>query len=185
MSPWALTAFSGCSIRNDQRRLPAAKYDMDLLLRLEKVAGGILLAALTIAIFIQVLFRFVIDLPLAWSEELSRYSFIWLTMLVAPICIRLKANISTGTLGLLPRRAALIVELLGYLLAFAFIAVLLIWGTALMNLVRFQHSPAMGIPMNLVYAAVPVGATLMMVEIVALITATIRKLMHAPGLDRL
>lgn len=33
------------------------------------------------AILLQVFMRFVINSPLVWSEELSRYSFIWLSML--------------------------------------------------------------------------------------------------------
>ena len=149
---------------------------MDVLLKIEKTAGGALLLLLTVTIFIQVVFRFFIDLPLAWSEELSRYCFIWLTMVLAPVCIRLKANIGTGTLAALPIKTALIVELCGCVLTLLFSAVLLVWGAMLLDVVKFQSSPAMGVPMYWVYAAVPVGAALMIVETVALFVAGLKAL---------
>lgn len=158
---------------------------MEILLKVEKAVGGALLLLLTVTIFIQVVFRFLIDLPLAWSEELSRYSFIWLTMIVAPICIRLKANINTGTLGALPAQTALIVELGGYVLTLAFAAVLLVWGTMLLDVVKLQRSPAIGLPMHWVYVAIPIGAALMIVEIAAMLVATIKKLMAATSINRL
>ena len=149
---------------------------MEILLKVEKAIGGALLLLLTAVIFVQVVFRFLLDLPLAWSEELSRYSFVWLTMLVAPICIRLKANINTGTLGTLPPRTALVVELIGHVLVLLFAVVLLVWGAMLLEVVRMQRSPAIGMPMLWVYAAVPTGAALMIVEIIVLLIATARKL---------
>jgi TRAP-type C4-dicarboxylate transport system permease small subunit len=154
---------------------------MDILLKVEKAVGAALLLLLTVTIFVQVVFRFLLDLPLAWSEELSRYSFVWLTMLVAPICIRLRANISTGTRGSLPPRIALIIEIVGYVLVLLFVAVLLVWGALLLDVVKMQRSPAIGIPMYWVYAAIPVGAALMAVEIVALLIATVRRLKTEPA----
>jgi TRAP-type C4-dicarboxylate transport system permease small subunit len=156
---------------------------MEIVLRIEKAVGGALLLLLTATILIQVVFRFLIDLPLAWSEELSRYSFIWLTMIVAPICIRLKANIGTGTLAALHARTALIVELCGCVLTLVFAVVLLVWGAMLLDIVRFQRSPAMGIPMYWVYAAIPAGAALMIVEIVALLVAGLKSLAAADRTD--
>lgn len=157
---------------------------METLLKVEKAVGGALLLLLTVTIFIQVVFRFLIDLPLAWSEELSRYSFIWLTMTVAPVCVRLKANIGTGTLAAMPPRAAAIVELIGNLLTLVFALVLLVWGAMLLNVVKFQSSPAMGIPMYWVYGAVPAGAALVIIEVLALLPAGVKKLKSAPAVDR-
>jgi TRAP-type C4-dicarboxylate transport system permease small subunit len=147
---------------------------MELLLKVEKAIGGALLLLLTVTIFLQVLFRFVFDLPLAWSEELSRYSFVWLTMIVAPICIRLKANISTGTLGSLPPQLSRLVEVVGLLLALAFALVLLVWGTMLLDVVKLQRSPAIGLPMYWVYAAIPTGAALMIIELAAQLIMKLR-----------
>ena len=56
--------------------------NIDLLL------GVLLLALLVCVTFLQVLFRFVFNLPLAWSEELSRFSYIFMVGLAASIAIR-------------------------------------------------------------------------------------------------
>ena len=58
------------------------KIELDLLF------GVLLLALLVCVTFLQVLFRFVFNLPLAWSEELSRFSYIFMVGLAASVAIR-------------------------------------------------------------------------------------------------
>jgi TRAP-type C4-dicarboxylate transport system permease small subunit len=138
-----------------------------VLYRLERIAGGTLLAVLSLAIFAQVLCRFVFDFPLAWSEEVSRYSFIWLIMVVAPICVREGANISMDMLvSRVPAALARVCELLGFALVLVLLVVLAAWGGKILGIVAAQRSPALGISMAWVYAAVPVGAGLMIIELV-------------------
>jgi TRAP-type C4-dicarboxylate transport system permease small subunit len=142
----------------------------DVLFQIEKVAGGALLTVLTATIFIQVLFRFVFDLPLAWSEEVSRYSFIWLTMVVAPICVRERANLGMDALvGRLQERTRYWLEFVGTVLMMVLASVMLVWGALILDVVRAQQSPALGVPMLWVYAAIPVGAGLMLVELAAIL----------------
>jgi len=42
---------------------------------------GLFLLLFSITVFLQVLTRFVIQIPLAWTEEVSRYFFIWMVFL--------------------------------------------------------------------------------------------------------
>jgi TRAP-type C4-dicarboxylate transport system permease small subunit len=154
---------------------------METLFRIEKAAGGLLLLLLTATIFLQVVFRFLFDFPLAWSEELSRYSFIWLTMAVAPICVRLKANISTGTSQYFSRRNRLIIETVCCALTLVFAVVLLVWGSMLLEVVKLQRSPAIGLPMYWVYGAIPAGAALTIIELVVMLRTTLRELAAAPA----
>jgi TRAP-type C4-dicarboxylate transport system permease small subunit len=137
-----------------------------VLYRLERLAGGALLTVLSLTIFAQVLFRFLFNFPLAWSEELSRYSFIWLIMVVAPICVREGANISMDMLvSRLPAGLARACEVIGFALVLALLVALAIWGSMILGVVGAQRSPALGVSMAWVYAAVPVGASLMIVEL--------------------
>ena len=149
----------------------------EALFKLEKTTGGALLAILSITIFVQVIFRYFFSLPLAWSEEISRYSFIWLTMIAAPICVRLRANLSMGALTpRLPERGALALDAGISLLILIFSAVLVVWGTAILGIVKNQTSPAIGLPMYWVYAAMPVGGLLMMIESTAHLRDALQRL---------
>ena len=149
----------------------------EILFRLEKAVGGALLAVLAATIFIQVLSRYVLDFPLAWSEEVSRYSFIWLTMIVAPICIRKNANLGIDVLTKdLPQPTALVLQVITHVLVIILASVFVLWGAGILEVVKYQRSPAMGIPMNWIYAAIPVGGMLMIVELLFALNACIRRL---------
>lgn len=47
---------------------------------------GILVAAITIILFVSVIFRYFLGLPVGWSDELARMLFMWITFLGAAIC---------------------------------------------------------------------------------------------------
>jgi hypothetical protein len=51
-------------------------------------------AVIVVVGFAQVLFRFVFESPLSWSEELVRYVFIWSVFLTAAIGFNLNSHIS-------------------------------------------------------------------------------------------
>ena len=48
----------------------------------------VLFLAMTITVIIQVFFRFVIQSPLRWTEELARYLMIWLVLMASAIAMR-------------------------------------------------------------------------------------------------
>ena len=55
---------------------------------MNKIIGKVLtvvFGAMVVIIFLQVVFRYALVLPLAWSEELARYLFVWMTFLGASI----------------------------------------------------------------------------------------------------
>jgi TRAP-type C4-dicarboxylate transport system permease small subunit len=126
-----------------------------------------MLALLAVVVFAAVIARYVIHAPLAWSEETSRYLFIWLSLLGAETALRERAHLGVDIL-MKPIRArgggwhrhlinALLVAILG---------MVLIGGIETTRRTADQFSPALGIPIALVYAAVPVATALMLVEIV-------------------
>lgn len=54
-----------------------------LIFSLEKIALVIGMYGLVIVLFINVIFRFVLFIPSAWADELSRFMFTWVVMLGA------------------------------------------------------------------------------------------------------
>ncbi len=123
---------------------------------------AIILGTMSLVVFSQVIYRYVLEAPLPWSEELARYLMVWLVLLGASLGLRSKALIGMEALvNVFPPRlkrfsieAVLVFSLL-------FLTVVMIYGIKLTIMNHSQVSPAMAIPMSWPYAAIPVGALLM------------------------
>ena len=63
----------------------------------EKI-GGILLCIMTIIVLLQVLFRYLLNSPLNWTDELSCFLMIYMTYLCMPIIYLQDKNISMSFL---------------------------------------------------------------------------------------
>lgn len=70
----------------NEKRYTAARALMKLnklVFSIEKIALVLIMYGLVIVLFINVLFRFVLFIPSAWADELSRFMFTWCVMLGA------------------------------------------------------------------------------------------------------
>jgi len=116
------------------------------------------LFAMVASTLIGVVDRFMIGFGLPWPEELARFLLIWTSLLAAALAAKHQAHF----------RLLFLYNRLGPAWPFAVDAVtiasllLVAWqGTLLVEIFHFQTSPALGIPMSFVYAAVPVSTILM------------------------
>lgn len=112
--------------------------------------------------------RFLFRAPVAWSDELSRYLFVWLSFLGASVALRrgmhmgmdfMVARLSPGTRRWLGWGKGALVA--------GFLATVGVTGFQLAGLVVGQRSPAMRIPMSWPYLAVPAGIGLMLLHVLA------------------
>ncbi|MGH7266617.1 MAG: TRAP transporter small permease [Candidatus Rokuibacteriota bacterium] len=134
------------------------------------VAVMALMAAMTAAIGLQVFCRYVLNASLVWPEEFSRYAMVWVTCLAAGIAVRQAAHVGVDTvIRRLPDRLRRAVVLAGHLLTLVFLGVMLFFGVVMVGRVTGQTSAALEISMTLPYAALPVGAALMLYEYLRLI----------------
>ncbi len=157
----------------------ATLWLMDRLNLLLTYAIGLLLAVMTCAVFGQVMVRFVlttvgINISAAWTEELARYALIWIVFLGAAIGCRRRQLISLEfVVRALPSLPGQGVVHLGLLLCIGFFGLLVSVGFAFMELGEVETSPVMQIPKAWVYAAMPAGAALMILNTAALMTETL------------
>jgi TRAP-type C4-dicarboxylate transport system permease small subunit len=147
---------------------------MNKLSHLTNRVGEVLLvfflSALTVVVFLQVLFRYVFHLPLFWTEETARYCLIWASMLGAGYALRHGQHIAvTYVVDRLPAGLHHLTARLGQIFVLAIIAVILWGGIELVSITRHQVSPALRIPMSYPYLAMPVGALFMLIHQTALI----------------
>ena len=123
---------------------------------------ALLLGLLSLIMFMQVLFRYILNNSLTWSEELAKFIFIWITFLGAAICFRDRIHLKVDFLtNKLPVKYGILMEVLNTLLIIIFSGIMLVVGTLWVINVSGTLSPAMGLPLNIVfYAAFPVSAVL-------------------------
>jgi TRAP-type C4-dicarboxylate transport system permease small subunit len=113
-------------------------------------------------VFISILFRYVFNSPLTWSDELASLLFAWLTFAGAYAASRSRSHIAIDTLVIyLPptirRWLARFVDACVLLLLALFV-----WLGAGLTLTTWSlNFPAMEISRGYLYIALPVGAVLM------------------------
>ena len=116
----------------------------------------------------QVVARFVLSQPSTWTEEAMRRLLVWCVMLGIAVAFRRGALVSVD-LALRLSKGAWRQRLRAFITgtSLAYLAVLLAFGIDLTWRVRFQSFAAMDISMAWAYAALPVGALLCMVAVIA------------------
>ncbi len=119
---------------------------------------NIIMAVLVTTTFLQVVFRFVLESPLAWTEELARYSLIWLTFLGAAYAMSLKQHILVEFFtNLFPPIGRKIFETLAVIVSMTFFILMMYQGWQLAMSAMAQTSPVLRIPMGYVYAVIPIS----------------------------
>lgn len=122
-----------------------------------------LIFAMSIIIFIQVVMRYVFQNSLTWSEELSRYLFVWLVYFSVSYTARREKHIRIdAAINLYPKKLRPYIEILSEVIVLAFAIFIAVTGMTVFHKIAWsgQLSPAMTIPMQFVYAAPMVGLAL-------------------------
>ncbi len=131
--------------------------------RLTAFVAGTILAAMTILVFLTVIYRYFLLAPISWGEEMSRFLFIAVSMLGAALAMKDRSHFAiTILIAKFPARIQAWLEMLIALGTTVLLGIVISkgWGLTLLN--RNQESPALGVPMSIPYAAVPLGASLML-----------------------
>jgi TRAP-type C4-dicarboxylate transport system permease small subunit len=115
--------------------------------------------AFTIVGGLQVFNRFVLGLPLSWSEEFQKFGHIWMVFLAIPVAYRRGSHIGMDMIfQLLPAPARRVIAVLIELMWLAMAVAIGWFTTAIMKVARFQDSPGLGLPMDWVYSGLVIGS---------------------------
>ena len=126
--------------------------------------------------FIQVVARYLFESSLVFSEELSRYLFVWTVFLGLPVVAKRGGHMAVTALsGRLKGAAARTMSVAAYLVGIAFMATMIIQGVEMVQRTSQQLSPAMEISMSWVYLSIPIGCLFMMLQMVSDLIALLRK----------
>jgi TRAP-type C4-dicarboxylate transport system permease small subunit len=131
--------------------------------RITAFMAGTILAAMTILVFLTVIYRYFLLAPISWGEEMARFLFIALSMLGAALAMKDRSHFTITILtDKFPAAVRTGLEVVVALGATALLGVVIGKGWSLTLLNRNQISPALGVPMSVAYLPVPLGATLML-----------------------
>ena len=130
----------------------------------------LLLAAMSVTIFTNVVMRYLTSDSLEWAEEVARYLMIWLTFLGAGPVLRYGGHIAVENLqDALPRAGAIALRAVVAALLFAFFGFMAWYGWLYMERTMFQMTPVTQIPFAYVYAAMCIGGVLLIVHLLLIV----------------
>ena len=82
-------------------------------------------SCMSIAVFIQIIFRYLLHQPIYWSEEFPRFILIWLTFLGSAIAMKNRSHLSISLLtNRLSVKKRISVQFFANLLSLLFISIL-------------------------------------------------------------
>ncbi|BAK16551.1 TRAP-type C4-dicarboxylate transport system, small permease component [Solibacillus silvestris StLB046] len=124
-----------------------------------------LMVVLVVSVFCQITLRF-FNYSIAWTEELSRYSMIWMTFLGAAYALAKRAHI--GMELFVDRTEGLLKQVLIVLTAavcLVFFVLMVVKGYELSMRVMDQPSAVMQVPMGIVYSVIPISGIILVVNL--------------------
>jgi TRAP-type transport system small permease protein len=132
-----------------------------VLNKIIEVTSVVILVLVSLVVFYSVLLRYVFKSPLAWSEEVARYMFIWMVFLGFSIAeksgdhFRIEVFIETVT-----PKVRLIIEIFLNILIFYALFVLFQEGMNYYQQGKSGLSTILEMPLNLIYIALPISMVL-------------------------
>lgn len=130
---------------------------------------------MVISILLQVFFRYAMNAPLYWSEEVARYAFVWLVFIGAAIASKRGAHIGVDYLVMhLPKLPRNVLAVFVDLLVLFFITCVIYMSVDVIKINMTQLSPAMRIPMGYIFMAIPTGLGISFVYIAISLCTTLK-----------
>ena len=126
--------------------------------------GGAVLAVMTLAVFVQVVLRYFGLTGIDGLEEVPRYLFVWLVMLGAAAAMwRHEHTVLDYFVNLFPDGVRAGIFVLTNALGIAFFAYMIWLSFTLVPNAALQTSAGLGLTLDYVFMAVPVGSALIIV----------------------
>ena len=143
------------------------KFDIMLLIKklvysIDEIIASLVLVFIILLTVSGVVFRYVLNQPISWQEELSMVAMVWLVFMGSSVVAKRSAHIRIDTLSnLLPRKYQQI--WLFIVNAFVFLVLgLVFYYSAKLTLETQKQTTILKIPYGFVYLAAPVSTLLLM-----------------------
>ena len=145
---------------------------------MEEALSALLLAIMVTISFVNVLSRYFANLSIAFTEELTIYLFVWMTILGISLAFRTGSNMVVNFFNnLFPKKARRVIYIFSTLLTVVFFAVLAYMGIIEVSdeIMMQAMTESMHLPIWYFTVSVPVGACLIIVRAVIKAAQTLRE----------
>lgn len=139
---------------------------LDRLHAVIDVLAVVLFLAMLVVVLVSVAMRAAGN-PLIWGDELTRYLFVWVSLLAWSIAARRKSHIAIRLfVDMLPRRMRFALEMAANAAVIVFAAVLVVQGVRMTISNLDIETITLFVTFAVVYAAAPVAGALLILETV-------------------
>ncbi|PKL10165.1 MAG: hypothetical protein CVV51_00160 [Spirochaetae bacterium HGW-Spirochaetae-7] len=127
-----------------------------------------LFGAMTVVVIIGVFFRYVINAPLSWPEEISRYLMIWGASVGISLGVRAEEHVGLTVVldSIKSRQVRMVFHTVIFLLVLGFVGVMLYYSLAMTRDGKFMQMQSLDMTMLIAFAAVPVAMLLTAIQLV-------------------
>lgn len=132
----------------------------------EECVGVFLSIVMSLAVTVGIVTR-TIGVPMAWSNEVARYVFIWMVMMGAVVATKRNGHIIIDVfINLFPETLRERLRFLGSILTISMLAILVYFGTLLSMEFWGTTMSLLPYPIGLVYASLPTCSLLMIIRMI-------------------
>jgi TRAP-type transport system small permease protein len=143
--------------------------------------GGLILAAMAAAVFVQVALRYV-GQGIDGLDEVPRYLFVWLVMIGAAAAMqRGEHTILDYFINLLGRRGRALIVAFTNVVGIVLFAYMIKLSLVLVPNAQLQTSAGLELPLGYVFAAIPVGAALIILPMLRNVYRALGTLWQKPS----
>jgi len=152
---------------------------------LQKISYGLIvitMVIMSVIYFMQVIFRYVLKLPLAWTGEISVLAMLWLAFVGPAVLVKSEGFISVPLLrpkGKAKRVVSIVLDSVVALI----LGLLTYYSLVLAGKFKGNILPATGLPRAVVYLALFSGSLIMLLFFVEKILSTIKKLVSVEEVE--
>lgn len=137
--------------------------------KLEKIMVFLLIPAMLLAMVLDIFFRYFLNSPLIWGQEVALYTFVWTSFIGASMSIQSKAAVAiTIFVDRVNSKVRNILILIGLLISTLFCIYIFYLSLQwiLSPSIQFQKSITTQIPMIYIYVCIPISLFFMSIHFI-------------------
>jgi len=143
----------------------------------EGVLISIAITIMTCSVFLQVLCRYILNEPLVFTEELSRYSYIWVASLSISLAAKQRSHLAIRFFvkKFISKRSQILLEILISIIAIVILIVFIPQSIKYCIFVRPLISPALRFSKMVIAVSLPIGYGLAVIRFIVVLIEDIKK----------